>query len=265
MVYAVYGNPPMRAEHDHDNDPNTPMVTDLTTEDEDVFKKLYDDLVAAEDIVPTTHLTNTPIQALLTRHLVATVDILDDEGMTVTGPGYTAVSIVHALANEIFDPPTGLPMGESGQEGTVQDDDDFDWPYRTDNGPATVADWWEHTDCRVMRIAVGEDNEYLDAAVGIDTANDGDFDDEGDTAPVDAETSKGGFCGHFPGSDMIPMDGEPISVAAQARVEVVGRALLGLGDDAGRPFVQRPRRRHAHNLRRSSSRVDVDCRRKRRR
>ena len=68
MVYVVYGNPPMRAEHDHDNDPNTPMVTDLTTEDEDVFKKLYDDLVAAEDIVPTTHLTRTPIEALLRRH-----------------------------------------------------------------------------------------------------------------------------------------------------------------------------------------------------
>ena len=36
------------------------------------------------------------------------------------------------------------------------------------------------------------------------------------------------------------MDGEPISVAAQARVEVVGRALLGLGDDAGRPSFNDP-------------------------
>ena len=111
---------------------------------------------------------------------------------------------------------------------------DFDWPYRDDNGPATVADWWEHTDCRVMRIAVGEDNQYLDAAVA-DTSDTAELDNS-----VPAEISKGGFCGHFPGSDMIPMGGEPISVAAQARVEVVGRALLGLGDDAGRPSFNEP-------------------------
>ena len=108
---------------------------------------------------------------------------------------------------------------------------DFDWPYRDDNGPATVADWWEHTDCRVMRIAVGEDNQYLNAAVA-DTSG---ADDPDNSVP--AETSKGGFCGHFPGSDMIPVDGEPISVAAQARDRRRSvRALLGLPTyDAGRP------------------------------
>ena len=35
-------------------------------------------------------------------------------------------------------------------------DDLFDPPY------ASVADWWQQTDCRVMRIAVGDDNQYPD-------------------------------------------------------------------------------------------------------
>ena len=43
------------------------------------------------------------------------------------------------------------------------DDDGFDWPYR-DRQFRSVADWWEQTDCRVMRLAVGEDNQYLDIA-----------------------------------------------------------------------------------------------------
>ena len=99
-----------------------------------------------------------------------------------------------------------------------------------------------------MRIAVGQDNQYLNAAipevVGVDANTDGDFDDPGDTAPVDAipaETSI--YCGHFPGTIfteagvMKPrVDGSPgvLSKEAQMRVEVVGRALLGLGDDPGR-------------------------------
>ena len=132
-----------------------------------------------------------------------------------------------------MDPYGGLEADGSGSLDPITDDDEFDWPYRTDNGPATVADWWETTDCRVMRIAVGQDNDYLDPAVEADAnAN----------PPVvakDAETSEGGFCGHFPGSSQIPTDGEPISVAAQTRVEEVGMALLGL-NRPGRPSFNEP-------------------------
>ncbi len=241
MVYVVYGNPPMRATYtgDHDNDPDTAddAGTTVTDADKAVFKKLYADLVAAEDIVPTTHLTDgttpTPIQHLLTRHAVAVVDILAEDGTDTGVDGYTAVSIVHALADEIFDAPTGNMGADSTfDHATIVDDNDFDWPYNSMNKAANVADWWETLDCRVMRIAVGEDNQYLDpAVVGVDNSSpaDGDFDDEGDVAPKDAETSD--FCAHFPGHDMNDMN--DIGERAQKRVVEVGRALLNLDAERG--------------------------------
>ena len=117
-----------------------------------------------------------------------------------------------------------------GTSVTIALDMDFDWPYRDDNGPATVADWWDDTDCRVMRIAVGEDNQYLDAAVP-DTSGDADPDNS-----VPAETSI--YCGHFPGSTLL-MGMDPITQEAQTRVETVGKALLAR-DDAGRPSFNEP-------------------------
>ena len=236
-VYVVYGNPPMRTLYDHDGDDGTtPEVTTVTPADKLVFTQPYDMLgrivVANADTALSTHLPGRITTMLARNGFDVTVPTAVPDGDDAdTDPDsyfYSAKGIVDAIANEIFDPPTGQ-MVTSDDAVTVVDDNDFDWPYRADNGPATVADWWETTDCRVMRIAVGEDNDYLDpAVVAVANAN----------PPVvakDAETSEGGFCGHFPGSMMIPTDGMPISVAAQTRIETVGRALLGLGDDAGRP------------------------------
>ena len=116
-----------------------------------------------------------------------------------------AQAIVDAIANEIFDPPT-MYMGTtsppnsgtfSNADGpiTILDDEEFDWPYNDENKPANVGDWWETTDCRVMRIAVGEDNQYLNAAVPavVDDTGTADVDESMDAIPP--ETSI--YCGHF--------------------------------------------------------------------
>ena len=105
----------------------------------------------------------------------------------------------------------------------------FNWPYKSDNGPPSVADWWGTLDCRLKRMAVGEDNQYLNAS--YDANSDGDTDDEGEAA----ETSI--YCGHFPGSAQAVADpSETLSVAVQKTVERVGTALLGFPANApGRP------------------------------
>ena len=118
-----------------------------------------------------------------------------------------------------------------------------------------------------MRIAVGEDNQYLNSPLAA-------VDDDDTTADVDesmdavmVESSR--YCGHFPGTTYVEdgvtkvrVDGSPgvLSKEAQMRVEVVGRALLGLGDDPGR-FTSNEPHRHTDHLRCRSSRYDLDCRR----
>ena len=278
MVYVVYGNPPMRTAYDPDGDgPMTETVTTVTNADKAVFQKMYDGLAGGIEVTASS----TPLSAHLPTIATATTGLLARNGFDVGTPStddkgtpddtlddtfyYSAKGIVDAIANEIFDPPTMLTafvrsngdlVGTSADNdtttvGPVADDNDFDWPYRSDDGPATVADWWETTDCRVMRIAVGEDNNYLNGAVaaveGSDDNIDGDFDDENDTAPVPpkmAETSI--YCGHFPGSldaegNRRAPDGPGIlSEAAQKRVVVVGAALLGLSAPKDALHASRP-------------------------
>ncbi len=272
MVYVVYGNPPMRTAYDDpDDDPDAgATVTTVTDDDKAVFQKMYDGLTGGIEVETASTALSTHLPAyvveMLARNTPAgftTTATTDDKGTTDTADDtfyYSAKAIVNAIANEIFDPPTqymawvranGDLVDTSAETGgtavTVLDDDDFDWPYTPvsdtddlpDNLAATVADWWERTDCRVMRIAVGEDNNYLNAAVPDTSAA-----DEPSNA-MDAETSASGACGHFPGSlDAMGMRRAPdgpgiLSQAAQDRVEVVGKALLGL-DVAGRPSFNEP-------------------------
>lgn len=267
MVYVVYGDPPLRTAYDDPNDdPDAgETVTTVTDADKAVFQKMYDGLtggieVEAVDTALSTHLPERITTMLARNGFDVTAASTNNNGTPADTTDdtfyYSAKDIVHALANEIFDPPAEMmawvrPDGTLVTTSAAEDapdasgvvrDNDFDWPYTPDNSPATVADWWDRTDCRVMRIAVGQDNNYLNGAVaavvGVDNSSpaDGDFDDPGDTAPADAipaETSI--YCGHFPGSPLIPMDGEPITVAAQKRIETVGNALLGLSGDSVRP------------------------------
>ena len=267
-VNVVYGDPPMRAPYDHDADTTNDDVTDVTPADEAVFQKAYDMLTGS---IPAAGLqdgvaSNTPLRGsdhlpaatveLLVRHDV-TADVCstpnDDNGApdpTCTKDRISAKAIVDAIAMELFDPPAELPGGMSGDEGTVVDDEDFDWPYNADansnanpdNKPANVADWWESTDCRVKRLAVGQDNQYLNAAVvGVDNSNpgDGDFTDDGDVAPEDAETSI--YCRHFPGAPAAAADGSDVlSAMAQERVVEVGSALLGLSVSENKLHTDRP-------------------------
>ena len=141
--------------------------------------------------------------------------------------------------------PDGNLVDTSAETGgnpvTIEADNDFDWPYRDDNGPATVADWWERTDCRVMRIAVGQDNNYLDGAIAA-VADTNEQDEIDDSMPaVEAETSI--YCAHFAGTEDDGVERKDdgttrsmgtLSEDARKRVYVVGQALLGL-DSPGRP------------------------------
>ena len=251
---VVYGNPPMRVQYDDDGDTvNTPddLTTDLTQADKDAVRKPYNLLgrivVAADDTHLDTHLNQ------------ATVAMLQRNGMAVDNPNthydtdpnstvsdYNVNDIVDAIANEIFDPPSktaamtsppdsGTYVDAQGQSASISDDNDFNWPYNVDNLPTSVADWWESLDCRTKRMAVGEDNQYLNAEMPDTSAQ-----DEPSNAK-DAETSV--YCRHFPGSaDAVEDDPQTtdidesniISEKDQGRVEDVGMALLALSSP-GRP------------------------------
>ena len=225
MVYVVYGNPPERsADRDHDGDEEadpvpvdgvTPQIPFVTDADKAVFKTMYDGLTGS--VPQTGHLT-TEFVALLTRHgvSVSPVDVTDDD---VANPEdrYLAKDIVHALANEVFDPPTKSGNDPLAPTAPITDGDlVFNPPY------VSVGDWWGNLDCRVMRLAVGEDNDYLDPAVAA--VPDG-------TPPILAEDQEASiYCGAYPGSGDMPV----ISAEAQKRVDEVGIALLGRSD-RGRP------------------------------
>lgn len=286
-VYVVYGNPPMRTGYDEDGDPSTTEdneTTTVTDDDKAVFMKMYADLtggigVAEADTALSTHLPNiaTATTGLLARNDfdVATAST-DDKGTTDDADDtfyYSAKGIVDAIANELFDPPamedlvtfphdsgTFVAASDEPENGfsnetpgavTNADDNDFDWPYNAANKPASVADWWESTDCRVMRIAVGEDNQYLNAALAAVDA------DATATPPVVAKAKEDRessiYCGHFVGS--IGSDGKPraegsagtLTRAAQMRVEEVGQALLGLSEP-GRPSFNEPPKEDGHPL-----------------
>ena len=225
-IAVVYGNPPVRTEHqvtgDHDNNPVTTDTdepsTDLLPADMAVFQVAY---AALDD---TTEITNIPsgsrTDALLTR-----------EG--VTGVQRNAQAIIDAIADELFDPPMQLPPTTTSDDTTtINDDTDFDPPYRS------VGDWWQQTDCRVMRLAVGEDNDYTDPVATTD-----DPDTEVDETMLDAE--KSGYCGMYPGAvdenDMaIPM-AMWIGEDAQKRIDEVGIALLAREKiGRGRPSFNDP-------------------------
>ena len=134
---------------------------------------------------------------------------------------YSAKRIVDTIATEIFDPPlsSGADDNNLGSSGaTVTDDDEFDPPY------LSVGDWWEILDCRTMRMAVGEDNDYL--AVDTDTLMTG----------YQNETSI--YCGHLPGATAAT-DTNTVSADVQTRIEAVGKALLARSE-IGRPSFNVP-------------------------
>ena len=257
-----------------DVDESVDIVTD---DDKAVFQKAYGDLASDDGIrVATGTALSTHLLAHVTAMLgrngmnVATPTDGPDGEDADTDPDYyyySAKAIVDAIANEIFDPPetkmavtfphdTGRfvdPPAAALDRNTATDgtgitftntdgdDNEFDWPYTPNNEAATVGDWWERTDCRVMRIAVGEDNQYLNAALAAVEDDTATTDVDESRPAVDAEKSD--YCGHFPGTTYIEdgvtkirVDGSPgvLSKAAQATVEKFGRALLGLGNDPGR-------------------------------
>ena len=229
-VYVVYGNPPERsADWDHDGDETatpsvdqadqTPRIPFVTDADKAVFTPMYDGI---DGSVPQTGHLTTEFVALLTRHGVSTtpVDVTDDD---VDNPEqrYLAKDIVHALANEVFDPPTKSDRDPLAPTNAITDDDVFNPPY------VSVGDWWGNLDCRVMRLVAGEDNDYLDPGV-----------DDTDTDPMNESRLPSDQT--TPASTVAPTP-ELLqtwrcgSVAdAQANVDKVGIALLGLSD-RGRP------------------------------
>ena len=225
MVYVVYGNPPERStawDHDGDEDAMPPVLADdqtprepfVTDGDKAVFKTMYDGLTGS--VPQTGHLT-TEFVALLTRHGVSTtpVDVTDDDNDNPEDR-YLAKDIVHALANEVFDPPNKSDNDPLAPSNAITDDDLFNPPY------ISVGDWWGNLDCRVMRLSVGEDNDYLDPAVPAAPT---------DTPPTLAEDQQASiYCGAYPGSGGMPV----ISAKAQERVDEVGIALLGRSE-RGRP------------------------------
>ena len=241
-VLAVYGNPPMRDPYDDSNDdPDAgETVTTVTAEDIEVFAKNYGELTGGIEVDAANTGLDTHLPGRITTMLerngfdIDTPIGVDTDGDTTDDMWYySAKGIVDALANEVFDPPEPIedPFGGEGElgagtDGTIEDDEEFDWPYTPEgedgNKAATVGDWWQDTDCRVMRLAVGEDNDYLDAGAP-NTAQQGD-----PSNAADPESSI--YCGHYPGSGNMPV----ISVVAQMRVDTVGIALLGLSE-RGRP------------------------------
>ena len=276
MVYVVYGNPPMRTDDPATvDDPATPNVDEsvdiVTNDDKAVFTKMYADLtggieVGAAGTALSTHLPAYVVEMLARNAptdfttVPTGVDTDGDEADDMWY--YSAKGIVDAIANELFDPPAAMltafvrPDGglvtTSAEDaattaGPVADDFDFDWPYNSDNKPASVADWWESTDCRVMRIAVGQDNNYLNGAVAAvqDDAETPNVDES--MAAIPAETST--YCGHFVGSTDERTEGSAgtISKEAQMRVEEVGKALLGLSEP-GRPSFNEPPKEDGHPL-----------------
>lgn len=252
MVNVVYGDP--LAMEDDPASTTTPRAQRTVAHENDraAFQNMYAGLsggVIYSDLPTAT-------TALLTRHGTASapgVDVNGDETIDTTavdhdGDDTTAdvaenelIStklIVDALAAEIFDPPApaSTPYGGFAADGTgsadtiVVDDNDFDWPYNAMNKAANVGDWWETTDCRVMRIAVGEDNDYLDPGnAGPDDTADTDDD-------VAAQPSI--YCRHFPGHDNNPDN--DLSEDAQKRVTEVGAALLNLAVTENMTHAVRP-------------------------
>ena len=280
MVNVVYGSPLAMEDDPSDNVTNA-MRTVAWEIERKAFQKMYADLTGAVlhnnlpavtqalltrnsatagfDLNDNDSATDNSVDNL--SEVTVGFDLNDDGDATdtdVDGVNETnfrgVKAIVDAIANELFDAPIQLPgttrvtVDSNGERtltptGTEGDDNDFDWPYNSANKPANVADWWETTDCRVMRLAVGQDNDYLhtavDAVAGIDANNDRDFTDAADTRPADAvpeETSI--YCGHFPGHD--DNADNDLSEDAQKRVVVVGKALLGLTADSNGLHAGRP-------------------------
>ncbi len=256
MVNVVYGSPLLV--EDGDSDATTARTPVAHENDRKMFQVPYAMLtghVIFEDLHPAT-------TVLLGRHGITDAPGFDaDESGAIdtatydhdSDPDTVAVAenavistktVVDTIAAELFDPPTQLPPATRATyaaadnsrtvNGSEGDDNDFDWPYNSDNKAANVADWWETTDCRVMRLAVGEDNDYFQneitrakhPTVTDDTTTT--VDESMETIP--AETSSI-YCAHFPGHD--DNTANDLSEEAQKRIVEVGRALLNLDADRG--------------------------------
>ncbi|MCY4474817.1 MAG: hypothetical protein OXC83_05210 [Chloroflexi bacterium] len=228
-VNVVFGHPLATENAD---DPNAPETTVPKEKDRNTIKQIDFD---ASDVMIRSDGLPLATTELLERHGIKAVEFdHDDDDTSADVPGFGVLTIVNAIANELFDPPMMAALN-SGQEDQVVNDNEFDWPYNAISKPASVADWWDNLDCRTKRIAVGENNQYLEAAVPDSTTQDPTSD-----AKV-AESSA--YCRHFPGSDAAVEDDATtagidesniLSEADQRRVEEVGTALLAL-DGPGRP------------------------------
>ena len=231
-VNVVYGNPLLT--EDADGDDSTPETPVASEADRKAFQKMYEELgtayVVASDIPAVT-------TALLTRHGVSTTDFdHDGDDTNANVSGYAVKDVVDAIATEIFDPPHSLPgaFRRTGNSEIVDkddnsiltnvtsnqpdDDNEFDPPYQS------VADWWENLDCRTMRMAVGEDNDYLT----VDT----------DILMTGYQNEASIYCGHLPGATAAT-DTNTVSADVQTRIEAVGTALLARSE-VGRPSFNAP-------------------------
>lgn len=234
-VNVVFGHP--LATEDADDDPNAPETTVPKEKDRNTIKQIDFD---ASDVMVRSDGLPFATTELLERHGIKAVEFdHDNDEHSADVPGFGMVKVVNAIANELLDPPMMAELN-SGQEDQVVNDNEFDWPYNAISEPASVADWWENLDCRTKRMAVGEDNQYLDAAVP-DTSGQDD-----PTNALGSETSA--YCRHFPGS-VAAVEDDPattdvderniLSEEHQRRVEEVGAALLAL-DGPGRPSYNSP-------------------------
>ena len=257
MVNVVYGDPAKTAREDVSSTPDVDE-SDATDTEKALFKKKYAALSGAvlNSVLPSA----TTRALLTRHGVTAGYDLNDNGaandtlsdlsevtlGFDLNGDGDATdtdvddvdegnfrglKAIVDAIATDIFDPPHTLPgafrrttneivdkddepITDNVTNNQPADDDEFDPPYQS------VGDWWETLDCRLMRLAVGEDNDYP----AVDT----------DTNIIGFQNETSIYCGHLPGAAKATNAANTLSQDAHDRVDVVGKALLARSE-VGRP------------------------------
>ena len=195
MVNVVYGVP-LAMGPDTGPDAETDAMVEVASEtDRKAFQKMYAGIVMADEMVTYSDLPEIT-QRLLTRR-----------GVEAVGDMVSVRAVVDAIANEIFDPPEKSNNDPLEPSANIADDGMFNPPY------SSVGDWWNQLDCRVMRLAVGEDNNYLNPA------EDGDSNADPVVPATMQEPSE--YCALYPNGGM-----NDLSPSARMRVDEVGIALL---------------------------------------
>ena len=194
MVNVVYGLPLVTEDADDDDMTAETPVASVT--DREKFQKMYAGIVMADEMV-----TYSDLPAI-------TLRLLARRGVTDAPNDMVSVrAVVDAIANEIFDPPDGSDNDPLAPPSNIQDDGMFNPPY------SSVGDWWNQLDCRVMRLAVGEDNNYLNPLVPGEP--------NADPVVEDTPQESSAYCALYPNggmNDLLPTE--------RMRVDVVGIALL---------------------------------------